>query len=276
MQRLDGIRIGTDADWQITALDSSGAAVVFSGTETLAATVWAGDDQAALFAPTVSFINAAAGTMKLSVGAAQTANLAIGLYRVTVTVTSGGRAFDCFDGLLELDHTAGTATAPTVYCSLDDCLEWAPWLQDLQSELADVTGFAKQRGRARSWLDDMIVTRYKYLSYAPSPGVPGFGSWLMQGWGRDPIPSKWLRDQLDANYLIVRDVIKEVTAKKAIAYVCAAQVGPKRDDNPYKDLARDFHWEADNLIKTVRAEIDLPPQDGYADILVNLGATDLR
>ncbi|MBV8381352.1 MAG: hypothetical protein JOZ63_02020, partial [Planctomycetaceae bacterium] len=45
-------------------------------------------------------------------------------------------------------------------------------------------------------------------------------------------------------------------------------------------LARECRREAEELLKIYRAEIDLPDQtgrrDGYADIVINCGATSLR
>ena len=45
-------------------------------------------------------------------------------------------------------------------------------------------------------------------------------------------------------------------------------------------LARGYRWEAEQLLKLYRVEIDLPDpsgrRDGYADMVINCGATSLR
>jgi hypothetical protein len=273
MQKLE-VPIGIDRDWQITARDFNQIPITFAGTETLSARVWAGDDQASLFAPTVVFIAAGSGTMKLTVAASQTTGLTVGIYRLQVLSTASGRTFEVADLRLELTHVPGSAIPPAVYGTFQDCLQYAAWMNTLADQKEDTSGFVTQRGRARSWLDDILVSRFKYLSYAPSPGTPGFGAWMMQGWGRDPIPSKWLRDQLASNFLIVRDQTREIVAKKAIAFVCDQQIDGS-DENPYTTLASRFHWQAENLVKVYRAEVDLSG-DGFADVLINCGATDLR
>ena len=50
------------------------------------------------------------------------------------------------------------------------------------------------------------------------------------GGGQDPYPSKWLRDQLANNSLIVRDQTKEITAKLAIWYVCSPQLARMEEE----------------------------------------------
>jgi hypothetical protein len=97
---------------------------------------------------------------------------------------------------------------------------------------------------------------------------------MMATSGWDPIPSKWLRDQLALNTLIVTGDTIEIVAKKALAYLCADQVG-QDGTNPYQELGRTFARDAHNLLKTYRAEVDLDG-DGNADLVVPCGATNLR
>src|SRR5438445_291848 len=81
--------------------------------------------------------------------------------------------------------------------------------------------------------------------------------------GIDWWPNPWLRQQLDANRLIVRGLTTEIVAKKALSYVLEAQIG-MGGDTPYEKLAARFDWQAEQLVKTYRAEIDLNA-DGAPD-----------
>ena len=104
-------------------------------------------------------------------------------------------------------------------------------------------------------------------------GQPGWGVYSLSG-GQDPFPSLWLRQQLAADTLILSDQVIEVVAKRAIYYVCAPQLG-RLGDIPFRELAQGFAEESDNMIKLLRAEIDLNG-DGSADMIINTGATNLR
>jgi hypothetical protein len=274
---------GSDRDYQITLTDSSGNIVTtFTGSEALTATIWAGDTTAGLQTPTAVWINAALGTIKLTINATVSAALtAPAWYRVKLTIAgAGNRTYDAFEGLLQLLAAPGATAAPTVYSTFDDLVFYAPWIETLEDLSVDESGLARERGRARSWLDDLIVQRWKATSPTPQLGQPGWGAWMMSGAGMtDPLPSKWFRDQLGLNLgvggtttLIVRDSTKEICSKKAIAYVCESQLAR---DEKYQKLACLFHRQAGNLAKNYRAELDLNAT-GYASIVVNLGATNLR
>jgi hypothetical protein len=96
--------------------------------------------------------------------------------------------------------------------------------------------------------------------------------------GQDAGPSKWLRDMLALDALIVRDQTREIAARLSTWYFCSPQLS--RLDEEEVELARRCRREAEELLKIYRAEIDLPDQagrrDGYADIVINCGATSLR
>ena len=144
----------------------------------------------ATLAPT--WKDATYGLVSVPVPGSATAGLAAGSYLVTVGLTDASA--DIFEGILEVGYAAGTDTLPPVYCSYDDLLDYTDWIGKLWTP-KDLTGFARQRGRARSYLDDILVSLWKWDTSAPSIGQPGFGSWLMGG-GQDTYPSQWLRDML--------------------------------------------------------------------------------
>jgi hypothetical protein len=262
----------------VYTVDGSTPSTQFLGTDTLTGRVWAGGSTPTLFAPTVGWdadnggYAAAAFTVAIA-GTNTTGFTPAGVYRLQALATRSGQSEIILDADLEIASAPGTDTAPTFYTSLDDLLDYADWLTDLQTD-RDVMGFTHQRARARSWFDGMIVSRWKWNSTSPTPGTPGYGGYSLYG-SYDPFPSKWLRDQLGANLVIVRDEIKEACAKRAIHYVCQRQIGQGDSARDYARLARYFLRSSEELSKTIRVEIDLNG-DGYADFTVNLGATDLR
>jgi hypothetical protein len=263
---------GSGDTWTVPIVDTNGVAIAYAGTEALAAKVWPGGTRAALLTLVPAWSSAPAGLTTLTITAAQSASLTPATYQVQCSVADASGTHTYYLGQLQVLPAPGTAVAAPSYCSIDDLREYAAWIDDLQSG-TDQAGFAVQVGRARSWLDEILVSRWKYLGFAPQLGTPGWGAWSLYG-GRDPMPSKWLRDQLANNLLMVTDTTREVTAKKALSYICRAQLG-KNGDHSYQDLARGFAFEANELVKTYRAEIDLNG-DGFADVYINCGATNLR
>src|SRR4051812_39756923 len=113
--------IGFYDAWQVTATGDDGSAITsFQAGDTLDASVYLGPGQAALFSPTVTWIDVAAGTIRLEIAEAQTAALSRGVYRLEIGVTVSGKRVPVVDGLLELTSTKAASSAPlrTPYCSI--------------------------------------------------------------------------------------------------------------------------------------------------------------
>jgi len=266
---------GIDAQWTLTVTgEDSNPITTYLGSEALTGSIRPGRAVAPVATLAPTWKDATNGLVSVPVPGSATAGLAAGSYLVTVGLTDASA--DVFEGILEVGYAAGTDTLPPVYCSYDDLLDYTDWIGKLWTP-KDLTGFARQRGRARSYLDDILVSLWKWDTSAPSIGQPGFGSWLMGG-GQDTYPSQWLRDMLALNTLIVRDQTKEITARLSTWYVCSPQLSRLEEEEV--KLARECRWEAEELLRIYRAEIDLPDQtgrrDGYADIVINCGATSLR
>lgn len=269
------VRQGEAIPIDFTLQDDQGNPITtYTGTESLAASVSPGGNLPASFMPAASWISGPLGTFNVTISAAQTASLPIGRYFGLATL------LDPTLGLLEaanfqLDIVAGvgTATPPTAYCGFADLLEFGgSWIRDLQTPDRKA-GFADQCGRARSWLDDLIIGSWT-TGNALTLGDPGYGA-VLSGQGTGQLPSAWLRQQLDANRLIVRDLVKEICSNKALGFICQGQIGPDDKGQQFLVLSRFYRNEANNLARTLRAEVDLNG-DGLPEIAVNLGCTNMR
>jgi hypothetical protein len=245
----------------------------FLATDTLQGTIWAGNATPPLLTPAVTWIDAPTCQFRLSLENTQSAGLGVGIYHVQATATRAGRSALVLDGMLEVLRAAGLDVALPVYTTYQDLLDHAPWIQDLYSEEAEY-GFTRQQGMAREWLDEILINRYHYGDTAPMIGSPGFGLWSMFAGGVDFAPSKWIRDQLDANTLMVRGKTKECVAKRSLYYILMPQLG-KAGDISYRQIAREFARSASDLVKSTRFELDLNG-DGFADIIISGGSTNLR
>jgi hypothetical protein len=281
--------IGTDRDYQITLQDDQGKTITtFTGGEPLTAVLWPGENLPVSATLAASWITPASGTVKLTISAAAIAGMTAGIYRVRVDINVSGRIFPVFNGTIELEASPGTATAPAVYCSLQDMLDHASWLEDLQDQTAHLAGFAKQRGMARDWMDNIILRSYQGGG-ASSVGPGGYwmNTWANRG---SLLRSTFLTELLASGPvtpsggtgLIVGPTLTNggnpkiirATAKYAISEVCRAQIrsGAKND---YMKLAGYFYQDAQAEAATTVAEICING-DGWGEIPIPLSVTNTR
>ena len=141
----------------------------YTADDVLDARVWAGDDQSVLLSPGVAWTEPAAGTYRLTVTSAalSTAGITSGLYEIETGVTSvsDGQRRVAHRGVIRFLPSAGSAVAPTVFCSAEDLYTYCREIGSLQSADVDQTGFAEQRHRALAWFNDRVLARYR-----PRPG----------------------------------------------------------------------------------------------------------
>lgn len=242
---------------------------VFSGSDTLSASVWPGDDIAQSFAPTMAWVSATAGTATLTIAGASTSSLAAGSYRLTVSVTVSGAKYLIHDGTLTLSAVAGTGTQGAVYCTFDDMQREFASIGGLASK-SDQSGFREQRAEARAWFDSIILRHYLGQQTVISQTRFNVGDSL---WQRSGLEDQTIRGYLDDDLLLVTTNVKRATALYAVYRVLGAQIGAS-GDNQYNKLAGRFLAMAENIVATTTAEIDTD-SDGIGDIPIDLGVIDV-
>ncbi len=235
----------------------------YTGSATLAASLWPGDGQAESFAPTVAWEVVGDLSVRITATAAQTATLAPGDYPVMVSVTEGGvtqREIAC---LIRVAAAPGEATAPPVYCTTTQLYDAVPWIQDLQSP-EDQAGFAEARGAAREWLDAVIVSR---------TSAGSTGRWIdYSGLSVSRTDRNWVQDQLDADRLVLTGGDGKRLVRAACLYaasdVLRHQLGDRGEDS-YQALADTMRREAEAIVTSGWAWLDLD-DDGTADYPIDL------
>lgn len=257
---------GSGGSWEVPIQDANGAAIECTGSEVLSGNIWPGGTRASLVALTPTFLDPAEGTTTVSIPAASTTSLTPATYSVRLKIDDA----TYYLGQLRILASPGSTVEPPSYTDDDDLRTYAPWIDALQPEGGQAE-FSLQCAQARSWLDGILLSRWKPAG-GLSLGDPGYNAFVFEG-SRDG-PSKWLKDQLAADKLIVTDLTKEICAKRALYLICKPQLG-RNGDHSYQDLARSFRAESEELLKTYRAEVDLDGS-GYAGIVINCGATNLR
>ncbi len=236
----------------------------YTGSATLAASLWSGDDRAQEFAPTAAWVSASALTVLITATAAQTATLAPGDYPVMLTITEGGFAQREVACVMRVTAAPGSGTAPPAYCTVADLYAVVPWIKELQSP-DDQAGFAEARGAAREWLDAVIVSR-------TSGGSTG--RWIdYSGLSVSRTDRNWVQDQLDDDLLVLTGGDGKRLVRACCLYaasdVLRHQVGD-RGENTYQDLAASMRREAEAIVTSGWAWLDLD-DDGTADYPIDLG-----
>lgn len=254
--------------WDIQALDSDGVAVVMLITDTLSAVVWSGADTEALTTLTAAWVNATAGQCRVSITATQSAALDPGVYPLALTAVRGTQRLPILSAWLEVTASPGTADPPPTYGSYRDMVTYGggEWLEGLR-RTAGGANFADERGRARSYLDSLIVRKWRPWSNTKTwSGVASSGPLDV----RNPT----LQGYLDDDGLVITDDIRELVALKALELVCRQQV-VLGNDEAMQHRAAYFSALCRNKVLTTAAEIDTN-DDGIAEYAIPLNVTSLR
>lgn len=273
------VRSGTDAEWEVQGqqadqFGSTSPAEGFEPYDQLECKVWGGDDQATVITPSAEWIDAPTARVRLAITASQSSSLPIGVYplEITAIINGTGQRRGFLDAWLQVAEAPGVATAPPVYGTVQDLFDYGggAWLGPLRTEQG-LANFTRQRARARSRLDTLILKAYRpwtrwngarnqYQDNGEGQSLEGY----------DPT----MRGYLASNKLIVTDETREICALLALEQVCRQQFTFTADD-PFPARAAYFKAQASRLIKCYRAEVDTNA-DGIADFSFNLGVHSIR
>lgn len=230
--------------------------------------------QGVVFTPTWG--NPAEGTVNVALTAAETATLDPGQYLIQVGLAD--KSADFFEGFLVVTYSAGLSSLPATYCAYDDLLSYAPWIMKLQSE-NQVAGFAIERGLARGWLDNIIIQHFQGGFMDPQIGQPGFMPMRLFPAATNQPPNLWLREQLGLDYLVRRQAVVEISAKKSIYFICRSQldaIGERQER-----LAVWYGEDANRMACSLRAEVTLgvahpSNTDTWPSLTIDCGRQSLR
>lgn len=263
---------GTSRDFPLTAMTPEGVAIAEDLTAAAAPTaiVWPGGDRPATFEPSASWVSAAAGTFKVSLADADTADIDPATYYLQAWAVVSGRTLSLLpDGTtLEVLPTPGASVKRPSYITLADVRAIAPWIDDLQVP-DSYAGFDRQLSDSRDWLDECIKANYRGQSGGSTLGAHGdaLDAWNSGGGGED----RWIKDQLAANRLLVSPQIRDICAYYAIYRICETLI--THTGGHYLAMGARARREAENRLATATAYIDLDG-DGYGEIGVNFSSTN--
>lgn len=280
---------GSADSWTLTLLDDTATAITgsFTGSESLSAEVWRGDDTAALFSPTVTWLSATNGTVTLAVSASDSGTLTP-FARYPVVLTVGSRKVRV--GVLVASPGPGSAAVGAVYGSLDGMMRLTGEKVADLLESSDLGDGNELLAEARRITDRTVLSRARVIladqlrRHAPvveSEGItPTTGADAGPWWGPSIYPDTTVRDQLDAldALLVANNLVTTGTQNAAVvaannhlalSELFVRQTGGGETDQKYRGLSAYHRRMGLNLLAGCVFRIDTDA-DGVADYEIPL------
>lgn len=259
---------------QITT-DGVTPSTAFTSADVLSAVVWIGTDQAVLFTPALSWIDAEGNaTFQVAIAGSQTATVDPGIYKMQILVGSGGQSVVLLEASLEIKAAPDSGTVITADISYYDLTLYVPQIRTLYDPNVDLTDFLNQRHEAQQWFRDMATDRYRpqigrSRRYMDAAGA-GTGSILT--YGPDPMGS-WDPPSIDdllvyfaAGGLVITESIRQCQVHYAASIIYLGQPGR---DNVYVQAGEKHRSAAMNQFQSCIIEFDTgsPPTDPPTPII---------
>jgi hypothetical protein len=215
-------------DFRVRAIDDDAAVPAFSGDATIAGQVWSGLEGPTFADLTGEWTDREAGLGRLTLAAAESADLGVGDYNYLATVTDGEVVTELQSGRLRVRAAPGADTAPTApaYTTGRELRDLAPWLDDQRSSDTETAGYDRPIQSASRWADAVALVRAKKA--ATSGLYAGGGRWPVVGGpigSADPYrPEAVIREALDGGLLDACDPrLREAVARYAISLIPGGQ-----------------------------------------------------
>ena len=267
---------------------------IYDGSESLTITARLGDGLAAASlanstaqwatfdaanVPTVGTAGGTAGTILITLDGTDTAALSVLVYRLELTLASGGQTVRAWSGLLDVQPRAAAAAAlATGPATFEDMHRAEPALREFiledpsqRSDLSEFLGAAWLRYYRRAIRERVRRRLERYHEgHLPAAGgdpiLPDDYGWSQQD----------LEDRIDAVLVFVDDgsslqtddgEAAEIIARDALARLLAAQVGTGGEPTGWQKRAAAHAARRDSLLLGHIARIDVGDADGRLLVL---------
>jgi hypothetical protein len=256
---------GLDTDLEVTLRRTDGTALtdVYAGTETFTLSIWPGDDREAygVTSCTAVWIDSDAATVRIHLDADDTTDFPLGKSSLLLTMLDGGDSVPAYECKVRVRPVAGTSDADASYIDIGDLTRVCPWIEELQDEIADQTGFAEQCAEASEEFDELLHRNFR----GNASNFRCESRWMN---GSSLLKNEWLTTALAAGQLLATKKIKRAIAYHALGAILEPMVG-SRGKATYQELASFYFGKAASLLATITAEIDTD-SDGQGDVAIDL------
>jgi hypothetical protein len=269
--------VGDDAAFTLYLYGANNRAITtYTGSESVRARLWQGDDQADI-APGVLTLAfdatlALTGATTLSVLGSGTAALTPSYYRLRAEIQLAGGWRPYFVGWLPLVDSPGSGTVPDTYCTLQEMLDlggnWLPKLMDESGQ----ANFLAERAEAKSRLDLIILNHSR-------PYIGEGSNWFVSYGYSSPILGSELPDTYVSGLLADGKLMQTDELRRAAAYLALSLACEKaftwEDQDPYLARARFLRAKFNQTVFAMVALFDTD-SDGTADFGIPLGRFSIR
>lgn len=265
---------GGDLSLKLTLKDAAEAPITtYTGSATLSGRVWPGDDQETIVAPTFSWIDATAGTIRMDLSDAQTSLIPPGSYPIELSIVAGSQTVRRRIGILDVLPTAGAATALPSYGNYNDLTTYVEVIEGLLDSRRDLSGAATQRYRAWKWINRQVMARYRREALRQQRNwgdgrILAFESGSLIANSSIEAELSELQGYLDDGRLILDDATVEAASRYA-AYLILDDQPAGGGDEDYKEMAREQLDRAVRALAGAAFAVDTSdPADSVADLVL--------
>ena len=232
--------------------ESAKAVTGFSGTETLSVKLGAGFNSETVTVSGLAAVWTVASEGKYDIQFPAT-TIEIGIYPIQVILDPNGQPCypnprEIYRGFARINPSPVTAsgTPYQLYCDYADLLEVAPWIETTHTD-NDMSGWFRQRLRARNWIDSAIL---KASSSNPHRHAIFYGVIPPYSQG-----SPYVAELLADNKLILTDEIRRAAAHYTMHEITKT-LGSSPNTGSYAEISQKHYEEANRKLQSLVASFD--------------------
>lgn len=178
-----------------------------------------------------------------------------GIYSIRVLLDPNGEVCypsprEIFRGFIRVNPspTNGLVGSLRLYCDYGDLLEKAPYLESTHTD-NDLSGFSKQRYRAKVWVDSCILRSSSSSSFHGRSAV-FYGVVPPQSYGSTHVETMLANDKL-----IVSPAIRDAASHYAL-YLITDSLSSTPTTGSYQEIAQKQFYRANSIMQSAVAHFD--------------------
>lgn len=244
----------------------------FTGSETFTVEIATGQTGSVTSEePTAAWSIANDGEYQISI---PELDIKTGIYSLRVILNPNGQVCypsprEVFRGFLRINATPkdGPTDCLKVYCDYGDLLEKAPYLEATHTD-NDLSGFSKQRYRAKLWVDSVILRASSNTNFYGINAV-NYGIIPPNAYG-----SRYVAQLIDDNKLIVDLPIRDAAAHYTL-YLITNALSSTPTTGSYQEISVKHYSLANSIMQSAVAKFDVNGS-GSSSFSVDLRVADGR